>query len=116
MTAIDSYELFVGEIGINRREYLYEVTFWEMRRILRGYRNRYRDMWSAIRWHAYRMTISMPYLDVQKAGISNPTDLIKFPWDEEAQPLTEEEIDDLHTALAEEMQMLESENRPRDSQ
>ena len=30
----------MGEIGISRREFLYDLRFWEARRIIRGYRNR----------------------------------------------------------------------------
>lgn len=30
----------MGEIGIPRREFLYELRFWEVRRIIRGYRRR----------------------------------------------------------------------------
>jgi len=30
----------VGEIGIPRHEFLYDLRFWEVRRIIRGYRNR----------------------------------------------------------------------------
>jgi hypothetical protein len=30
----------VGEIGIPRREFLYDLQFWEVRRIVRGYRRR----------------------------------------------------------------------------
>ncbi len=30
----------MGEIGIQRREFLYDLRFWEVRRIVRGYRNR----------------------------------------------------------------------------
>lgn len=32
----------MGEIGIPRREFLYDIRFWEVRRIVRGYRNRNR--------------------------------------------------------------------------
>jgi hypothetical protein len=32
--------LLVGEIGIPRREFLYELEFWEVRRIIKGYRKR----------------------------------------------------------------------------
>ena len=32
----------MGEIGIPRREFLYDLRFWEVRRIVRGYRNRNR--------------------------------------------------------------------------
>ena len=30
----------MGEIGIPRHEFLYDLRFWEVRRIIRGYRNR----------------------------------------------------------------------------
>ena len=30
----------MGEIGIPRREFLYDILFWEARRIVRGYRKR----------------------------------------------------------------------------
>lgn len=32
--------MLVGEIGIPRREFLYDIRFWEVRRIIRGYRQR----------------------------------------------------------------------------
>ena len=30
----------MGEIGIPRRDFLYDLRFWEVRRIIRGYRKR----------------------------------------------------------------------------
>ena len=30
----------MGEIGLPRREFLYDIRFWEARRIIRGYRRR----------------------------------------------------------------------------
>ena len=30
----------MGEIGFPRREFLYDIRFWEVRRIIRGYRRR----------------------------------------------------------------------------
>lgn len=30
----------MGEIGIPRHEFLYDIRFWEVRRIIRGYRRR----------------------------------------------------------------------------
>lgn len=30
----------MGEIGIQRHDFLYEIDFWEVRRIIRGYRRR----------------------------------------------------------------------------
>ena len=34
------YQLIVGEIGIERRTFLYDIQFWEVRRIIKGYRRR----------------------------------------------------------------------------
>ena len=105
MTANDLYQLFVGEIGFPRREYLYEISFWETRRILRGYRNRYRDMWSAMRWHAFNIMSAMPFTDLQKAGITKPSDLIQFPWDKaivtEADIPTDEDVEETVQLLRE---------------
>ena len=32
----------MGEIGITRHDFLYDIQFWEVRRIIRGYRKRNR--------------------------------------------------------------------------
>lgn len=34
--------MFVGEYGISRHEFLYEICFWEARRIVRGFNKRNR--------------------------------------------------------------------------
>lgn len=69
----------MGEIRISRREYLYELRYWEILLIVRGYARRNREMWSAIRWQTFSlMCVSA---DLKKAGIYSPTDLIRFPWD-----------------------------------
>ena len=34
--------MFVGEYGIRRHEFLYEISFWEARRIVRGFNKRNR--------------------------------------------------------------------------
>ena len=39
-TAHDIYTLFVGEIGIPRREFLYDLQYWETFSIIEGYRKR----------------------------------------------------------------------------
>ena len=71
----------MGEIGIPRREYLYDLASWEIMLIVRGYIRRSRDLWSATRWQTYNlMCVSMA--DIKKAGIHSPTDLIRFPWED----------------------------------
>ena len=80
ITAYDQYQYFVGEVGISRHEYLYELRFWEMMLIARGYERRKRDMWSAVRWQTFNlMWCSMA--DIKKAGIMRPSDLLSFPWE-----------------------------------
>lgn len=69
----------MGEIGIQRREFLYEIDFWEARRLIRGYHNRHRSMWSAVRWQTFH--IMLCNADLKKAGITCPMDLMTFPWE-----------------------------------
>jgi len=49
----------VGEIGIPRREFLYDLRFWEVRRIVRGYRNRDRLKHQLMAECAYAAMFSM---------------------------------------------------------
>ena len=101
MNASELYQLFVGEIGIPRREYLFELDFWEARLIYKGYRNRYKDMWTAMRWQAFNIMSSMSNLS--KAGIRKPSDLLSFPWDkpEPSDLPSEEEIERTRKELQE---------------
>ena len=72
----------MGEIGYNRQEYLYDLTYCDILCIERGYYRRNREMWAAIRWQTYNlMCVSMA--DMKKAGIHKPTDLLQFPWEKE---------------------------------
>ena len=49
----------MGEIGISRREFLYEVRFWEVRRIIAGYRKRDRIKLQLLAECAYASIYSM---------------------------------------------------------
>lgn len=71
----------MGEIGIPRREFLYELRFWEVRRIIRGYRRRQRPSWEQARLNAFYIMSAMA--DLSKAGIRSDRDLITFPWEKE---------------------------------
>lgn len=92
-------------MGISRREFLYDIRFWEARRLLRGYNRRHRNMWSAMRWHAFRVMSAMPYTDLSRAGINKPSDLIEFPWDKkelsDADIPTDDEVEETLTMLKE---------------
>lgn len=72
---------FVGEIGIPRREYLYELQYLDQIQIERGHDRRHRHIWGISRWQTY-MLMSVSMADLKKAGIYKPTDILKFPWDE----------------------------------
>jgi len=96
------FEIFVGEIGIPRKEFLYILQFWEARRILRGYQRRKRDLWSAARWSTYyNMMATVGTEGMKKAGINKPNDLIAFPWDKEPTPsISEDEVAEMQAEMA----------------
>lgn len=106
------FQLFVGEIGYNRNEYLYELDYCDILLISRGYFRRTREMWSATRWQTfYLMSVSMA--DLKKAGIYRPTDLIKFPWEKDVTEgggnmPTKEEIEEMRRMMREENQKNEA--------
>jgi len=96
----------VGEIGIPRSEYLYELSYWEILLITRGYSRRSREIWSAIRWSTFNL-MSVSMADLKKAGIRSPKDLLPFPWDS-----IDEDADDQPTAetVAQLRQLMAEEN------
>ncbi len=90
-------------MGVPRREYLYELQFWELILISRGYERRHYTMWSAIRWHAYNVMSAIPYTDLRKAGINSAMDLLPLPTDKPDEvAITDEERD----SMQQEMDML----------
>lgn len=97
----------MGEIGYNRHEFMYEMKWWEIRCIIRGYNRRARHLWSATRWQTYHL-LSVAPVDLKKHGINGPIDLLKFPWetDEESggggSMPTDEEIAEMRRMIAEE--------------
>ena len=48
----------MGEIGISRREFLYDIKFWEVRRIIRGYRKRGRIYMQLLAENAFASTFA----------------------------------------------------------
>jgi hypothetical protein len=49
----------VGEIGISRREFLYEINFWEALHIRNGYFKRHHPAWEQARLIAYYVRYCM---------------------------------------------------------
>ena len=84
----------MGEIGLNRLEYLYDLTFCELLLIERGYEMRHRHLWFAERWATYYTMMAFCGSDnMKKSGLNNPTDLLPLPWDQhEVHVMSDKEI------------------------
>ena len=90
----------MGEIGYSRREFLYDLRWWEARCIIRGYNRRHRDVWSACRWQTYNIMASFIGGDkLSEKGINSPKDLLKFPWDTQPAPLTRDEVKEMQAEI-----------------
>jgi len=90
------FQLLVGEIGISRHEFYYELRWWEVKAIVRGYNRRYRNMWSATRWETYNIMSAQAGTEaLKKAGVYKPTDLIKFPWEADVSHISDDDIAEL---------------------
>lgn len=89
----------MGEIGIPRREFLYEIHFWEVRRIIRGYRRRDRLKHQLIAECAYAAIYAMR--DPQGKTVADVFPSIFADEEEDADntyddpDITEGEVDDL---------------------
>jgi hypothetical protein len=88
----------VGEIGINRREYLYELDYVDILLIIRGYQRRQHSGWEQARLIAYNARFCM--------GAKNPPtplEWLPFPWEREPLP-TDDEINELRELIKQEQQ------------
>jgi hypothetical protein len=88
----------VGEIGIPRREFLYDIRFWEVRRIIRGYRQRDRLKHQLIAECVYAATYAMR--DPKGKTVSD-----MFPMffedddDYDEPPISEEDVADMQAMM-----------------
>ena len=93
----------MGEIGIPRHEFLYDLKFWEVRRIIRGYRKRGKIFMQLLAENVYASTFAMRSAEGKKVedmfpGIFDDDD------DDEIKPqMTEEEKQEL-------LDLMEAEN------
>lgn len=91
------FQLFVGEIGIPRKEFLNELVWWELKSILRGYHARHHAGWEQARWIAYESHYCMG----SKDPVPRVNDWIKFPWEKEPTTrLSEDEIMSMQAEMA----------------
>ena len=91
----------MGEIGINRLEYLYDIHWWELVLIYRGYARRHRESWSMMRWQTFQlMGAQAGKKGMNEAGLFKPTDLLQFPWEKEAStPLSDADRQQLQAEM-----------------
>ena len=89
----------MGEIGIPRREFLYDLRFWEVRRIILGYRRRDWLKHQLMAEIVYAATFSMR--DPKGKTVSD-----MFPMlfddddDDDEPPITKEDVEDLQQLMA----------------
>ena len=69
----------MGEIGISRREFLYELKWWEIKSIIRGYNARHHAGWEQARLIAYNAHYAMGLPKGQTAPTVDKW--IKFAWE-----------------------------------
>ena len=102
--------MFVGEIGIPRHEFLYDLKFWEVRRIIRGYRTRGKIFMQLLAENVYASTFAMRSAEGKKVedmfpGIFDDDD------DEVEPPMTDDEKQELLDLMAAENERLAKINR-----
>lgn len=91
----------MGEIGLDRREYLFDIMYWELVLILRGYSRRHREEWSMTRWMTWNLMQAHAGKEaMQGAGLFKITDLIKFPWEKPVPIVSKEVQDELKAEMA----------------
>lgn len=98
----------MGEIGIPRREFLYDLRFWEVRRIVRGYRNRDRLKHQLMAECAFSAMFAM-----RDPKGKTPRDIFPslFQDDDDATdaaPIDDKEVDRLRQMMREENERLKN--------
>jgi hypothetical protein len=92
--------LLVGEIGISRRELLYEVRFWEARRIIRGYRKRNRLTYQLLAENVFASTYAFRGSEGKTVKDMYP-DIFDNEEEDTEPPMTDEESAELQACMAE---------------
>ena len=92
----------MGEIGISRHEFYYELRWWEVKAIIRGYNARHHHGWEQARLVAYNARFCMG----SKDPIPLVTEWIKFPWEQApTTPISQEDIDELQAEYVAEIKL-----------
>lgn len=88
----------MGEIGIPRREFLYDLRFWEVRRIIRGYRQRDRLKHQLIAECTYAAMFAMRDPKGKTVADMFPM-LFEEDDDDDEPPISEEEVADMQALM-----------------
>lgn len=89
----------MGEIGIPRREFLYDLRFWEIRRIIRGYRQRDRLKHQLMAECVYTSIYSMR--DPQGKTVADMFPMLFNDEDDDDEPpITKEDVENLQQLMA----------------
>lgn len=87
----------MGEIGISRHEFYYDLRWWEVKAIIRGYNARHHHGWEQARLVAYNARFCMG----SKDPIPVISDWLKFSWEtKKAEPVPKEIQDQLQAEMA----------------
>ena len=87
----------MGEIGIPRREFLYDLRFWEVRRIIRGYRRRDLLKHQLIAECAYTAMYAMR--DSQGKTVEDMFPMLFDNDDDDEPPISAEEVAELQAEM-----------------
>ena len=91
--------MFVGEIGIPRREFLYEIRGWEARRILKGYQRRH-----ILMYQLQRMQVWASMFCMGNPEKKTPSDILHLYFDdfdkESDKPISDDEIRQMQEEMA----------------
>lgn len=82
--------MLVGEIGIERNTFLYQLREWEIIAIIKGYRRRNREQWEMHRH------VGMTICCALGAKLNSANEYLPLPWDNDnASTISEEEAREL---------------------
>ena len=88
----------MGEIGIDRHLFLYDLQFWEIRRIVKGYRRR-----DILKYQLLRLCAYMSCFSMRDAEGTKPEDWLPLSFDKEdfesAPPMEQKDIDDMQALM-----------------
>ena len=88
----------MGEIGIPRREFLYDIRFWEVRRIIRGYRQRDRLKHQLMAECVYAATYAMRDPKGKTVADMFPM-LFDYDDDDDEPPISAEDVAELQAEM-----------------